>query len=303
MAGRQRRGGAKSCTPLSCTTAATERRGHGRAAPIARVTDVEAAALGHHLALAVGLDVGDAPDDEAMVGALSMAATAVGATVVAADAAGAPVAPPAVGGGGCPTFVAAATAGLASADVDTELLSLPYDPATASTAPPPVATYVVTLLAAEPLPTPSLAVFHELLNAWGAGVRRITQLARQRLRAMEVVIALPAAGAADGDGADGNGSGGGGGDGGGDSGARVAAEQSSPAVVDWRKALYRYCRASAVDMALQADTVYRRAKRLVVMDMDSTLIRQEVIDELARHAGVYEAVREITDTHGGGHGL
>jgi phosphoserine phosphatase len=38
----------------------------------------------------------------------------------------------------------------------------------------------------------------------------------------------------------------------------------------------------------------RRSKRLVVMDMDSTLIQQEVIDELARRYGVYDKVSEIT---------
>jgi len=76
----------------------------------------------------------------------------------------------------------------------------------------------------------------------------------------------------------------------------VAADPSSPVAFDLRKALYRYFRASAVDMALQSDTVNRRAKRLVVIEMDSTLIRQELIDELARHVGVYEAVLEITET-------
>jgi len=172
-------------------TAATERRGHGRSVPTARVTDVKAAALRHHLALAVGLDVGDPPDAEAVVGALFMDGTVVGSTVVAADAAGAPVAPPAVGGGGCPTFVAAATAGLALADADTELLSPPDDPATASTARPPVATYMVTLLAEEPPSTPSVAVVQELVNGRGAGVRRIRQLSRQRLPEMDVIDALP----------------------------------------------------------------------------------------------------------------
>ena len=34
-------------------------------------------------------------------------------------------------------------------------------------------------------------------------------------------------------------------------------------------------------MSLQRESLYRRSKRLVVMDMDSTLIRIEVIDELA----------------------
>ncbi len=50
-----------------------------------------------------------------------------------------------------------------------------------------------------------------------------------------------------------------------------------------------------VDIAVQKESLYRRAKRLVVMDMDSTLIQIEVIDELARVAGVGEQVAEITE--------
>ena len=38
-----------------------------------------------------------------------------------------------------------------------------------------------------------------------------------------------------------------------------------------------------VEVAIQRDDVFRRHKRLVVFDMDSTLIKQEVIDEIARH--------------------
>lgn len=49
-----------------------------------------------------------------------------------------------------------------------------------------------------------------------------------------------------------------------------------------------------VDIALQAEGLYRRAKRLVVLDMDSTLIQSEVIDELAREQGVYDEVARIT---------
>lgn len=49
------------------------------------------------------------------------------------------------------------------------------------------------------------------------------------------------------------------------------------------------------DCALQREDLYRRSKRLIVMDMDSTLIRQEVIDELARFAGVWDKVSEITE--------
>ena len=50
----------------------------------------------------------------------------------------------------------------------------------------------------------------------------------------------------------------------------------------------------AFDCALQRETLLRRSKRLVVMDMDSTLIRIEVIDELARAHGVGDEVAAIT---------
>jgi phosphoserine phosphatase len=49
----------------------------------------------------------------------------------------------------------------------------------------------------------------------------------------------------------------------------------------------------SVDIAFQQDSLFRRNRRLVVFDMDSTLIDAEVIDELAKAAGVGEAVAEI----------
>src|SRR5690554_4982230 len=50
-----------------------------------------------------------------------------------------------------------------------------------------------------------------------------------------------------------------------------------------------------VDIAFQQDSVFRRNRRLVVFDMDSTLIDAEVIDELAKAAGVGDQVAEITE--------
>ena len=50
-----------------------------------------------------------------------------------------------------------------------------------------------------------------------------------------------------------------------------------------------------IDIAVQEDNVYRRNRRLVCFDMDSTLIEQEVIDELAREAGIGAQVAEITE--------
>ncbi|MES2240428.1 MAG: phosphoserine phosphatase SerB [Bacteroidota bacterium] len=51
-----------------------------------------------------------------------------------------------------------------------------------------------------------------------------------------------------------------------------------------------------VDISFQEDTIYRRNRRLVCFDMDSTLIQTEVIDELAELAGVGEQVRAITES-------
>lgn len=50
-----------------------------------------------------------------------------------------------------------------------------------------------------------------------------------------------------------------------------------------------------VDIAFQVDDVYRRNRRLVAFDMDSTLIQTEVINELAEEAGVGEEVSAITE--------
>ena len=50
-----------------------------------------------------------------------------------------------------------------------------------------------------------------------------------------------------------------------------------------------------VDIALQEDSIWRRHRRLVCFDMDSTLIQTEVIDELARRHGVGDEVAAITE--------
>lgn len=53
--------------------------------------------------------------------------------------------------------------------------------------------------------------------------------------------------------------------------------------------------AEEIDISLQEDNIYRRSRRLICFDMDSTLIETEVIDELADRAGVGKQVREITE--------
>ena len=50
-----------------------------------------------------------------------------------------------------------------------------------------------------------------------------------------------------------------------------------------------------MDCSFQIDNMYRRMRRLICFDMDSTLIQTEVIDELAIRAGVGDKVKEITE--------
>jgi phosphoserine phosphatase len=51
-----------------------------------------------------------------------------------------------------------------------------------------------------------------------------------------------------------------------------------------------------VDIGFQEDNIFRRNRRLVAFDMDSTLIQAEVIDELAKEAGVGDQVAAITES-------
>ena len=52
----------------------------------------------------------------------------------------------------------------------------------------------------------------------------------------------------------------------------------------------------SIDISFQEDNIFRRTRRLICFDMDSTLIETEVIDELADRAGVGKEVREITES-------
>lgn len=61
-----------------------------------------------------------------------------------------------------------------------------------------------------------------------------------------------------------------------------------------KEELMRVSTIHKVDVAFLKDNVFRRNKRLIVFDMDSTLIQAEVIDELAEIAGVGPMVKEIT---------
>lgn len=61
-----------------------------------------------------------------------------------------------------------------------------------------------------------------------------------------------------------------------------------------QKELMNMSQEMAVDFSFQHDDMYRRMRRLICFDMDSTLIQTECIDELAKRAGVGDKVSEIT---------
>jgi phosphoserine phosphatase len=63
----------------------------------------------------------------------------------------------------------------------------------------------------------------------------------------------------------------------------------------FRRELMTIGTAMDIDIGLQEDSIFRRHRRLIAFDMDSTLIDTEVIDELAEHAGVGEQVRKVTE--------
>ena len=63
----------------------------------------------------------------------------------------------------------------------------------------------------------------------------------------------------------------------------------------FQRALMELAKNGEVDISFQKDGIFRRSRRLICFDMDSTLITTEVIDELADRAGVGREVREITE--------
>lgn len=69
-------------------------------------------------------------------------------------------------------------------------------------------------------------------------------------------------------------------------------------LVDKRKMQKAFLQLSSelnFDISFQEESMYRRMRRVICFDMDSTLIQTEVIDELAVRAGVGDQVKEITE--------
>jgi phosphoserine phosphatase len=120
--------------------------------------------------------------------------------------------------------------------------------------------YVVTLIGNN-LQAAHVCDISSLLASERANIERIQSLSEGPLSSIEILLELP-------------------------SGADPESVRRQLLAISTRR---------GCDIALQREGLYRRAKRLVVMDMDSTLIRIEVIDELARAHGVGEEVSKITE--------
>ena len=142
-------------------------------------------------------------------------------------------------------------------------MELDFKPVPADTTPAPQAEgrrYVITAIG----PTLGASQMHALastLAGVGANIEKIGRLSAETLASVEIHALLPP-------------------------------DRDSEAL---KRTLLNVATSSGFDVSLQPESLYRRSKRLVVLEMDSTLIRIEVIDELARVAGVGPEVARITE--------
>jgi phosphoserine phosphatase len=138
-------------------------------------------------------------------------------------------------------------------------LQLEFRPVRAEARPRPSQSWAVTMIKPE-IGADVLARAAQAAAAHGFNIEKIARLSRGRLSSLELILG--------------------------------GSDDADPAAL--RKDLVRIESELGCDVALQREGLLRRSKRLVVLDMDSTLIQQEVIDELARTRGVYDQVAAIT---------
>lgn len=62
----------------------------------------------------------------------------------------------------------------------------------------------------------------------------------------------------------------------------------------FRKVIYAFSEKSGFDVSLRKGDIFQKPKRVVIFDCDSTIIKEEVIDELAKVAGVEQRVKQLT---------
>lgn len=137
-------------------------------------------------------------------------------------------------------------------------LDVDVSPGTGDNTPRPASRLHVTVLGA-PLHPTAVAGISKRITDCGANIDRILRLARYPCTALELEV----------------------------SGAEAA---------PIRGALAAEAAAQQVDISVQPSGLQRRGKRLVVLDVDSTLIQDEVIELLAERAGCAEQVAAVTAT-------
>ncbi|RLC05918.1 MAG: phosphoserine phosphatase SerB [Deltaproteobacteria bacterium] len=67
-------------------------------------------------------------------------------------------------------------------------------------------------------------------------------------------------------------------------------------ILDMRRKFMEISQKAGIDISFHVDNIYQKNRKLVVFDMDSTLIQTEVIVEVARLGGVEEQVNQITES-------
>jgi phosphoserine phosphatase len=73
-------------------------------------------------------------------------------------------------------------------------------------------------------------------------------------------------------------------------------EIPNKSIKEVQRSLAKVAITNRIDLAVEPSSRAREAKRVVLLDMDSTLIQQEVIDLLAKHAGKLDQVSQITES-------
>ena len=109
--------------------------------------------------------------------------------------------------------------------------------------------------------TRALAELSQILAEEGVNIEVISSLAHQGLRPVEMILNI----------------------------------NGSAGLTRLKQRIMLKSREIGIDLALQKMEAYRKNKRMVFFDMDSTLVELEIIDEMARRAGVYREVARITE--------
>lgn len=138
-------------------------------------------------------------------------------------------------------------------------LNFEWTERTSDANPPNAHRYVLTLIG-NPISSTGLEAVTQLIAGLKLNIDRINQLSKDGFNCLEMHISSP-----------------------------VPVE-----IHELKEKILSLSQDHAIDLALQKKGLFRRSKRLVVFDMDSTLIENEIIDEFARKLGVYDQVASIT---------